>query len=63
MRKAPSAGARGTAEASARYLLDHVKQILAVDRSKDIQASVEVLTSAKKLVKVPRIPFKKAEAR
>ncbi|HYU06177.1 MAG TPA: SIS domain-containing protein [Thermoplasmata archaeon] len=49
MRKGPSAGARGTAEASARYLLDHVKQILAVDRSKDIQASVEVLTSAKKL--------------
>jgi len=49
VRKGPSAGARGTAEASARYLLDHVKQILAIDRSKDIQASVEVLTSAKKL--------------
>ncbi|HYS99060.1 MAG TPA: SIS domain-containing protein [Thermoplasmata archaeon] len=43
--KAPAS----TATASSKYLLDHLKRILSVDRSKEIRSAVDALTSAKKL--------------
>ncbi len=44
-----STGSSATASESAKYLLDHLMRILAVDRRKEIQESVDVLTAAKKL--------------
>ena len=47
MSRAPSTA--GTAAASTAYLLEHLSKILAVDRSKEIEEMVGILTGAKKL--------------
>lgn len=49
MSSSSAKGPASTATASSKYLLEHLKRILAVDRSKEIRAAVDVLTSAKKL--------------
>lgn len=46
---ASSAPSASTAADSTHYLIDHLTRILAVDRSKEISDSVDILTSAKKL--------------